>query len=70
MTPRQLIEALGRDEVAKKLGSTSESVRVRISGGELLPPRWFAACEEIAIAKGHECPRECFAFARTDGAVA
>lgn len=64
MTPKELIEKLGRDDVAEKLGSTSESVRVRVAGGGLLPPRWFEACETIAIAKGQECPRGCFAFAR------
>lgn len=69
MTPKQLIEGLGRDAVAERVGSTPESVRVRVAGGGLLPSRWFEACEEIASEKGEDCPKDCFAFARSDASA-
>lgn len=61
-THRQIIETLGRDAIAAKLGVALRRVD-RARTEKALPASWFAGLCELA---GHDLPRHLFSFKRAD----
>ena len=57
-TPSDIIETLGREAVAARVGVGVDAVRMALVAGKL-PAAWFHALEQMA---GCDLPRDCFTF--------
>ena len=57
-TPREILDALGRDQIVQRLGV--DKVRVnRAAYDDKLPALWYAALSDMA---GYDLPRDVFNF--------
>ena len=57
-TPREILDALGRDRIVERLGVDKRRVN-RAAYEEKLPALWYAALSDMA---GQDLPREAFSF--------
>jgi hypothetical protein len=57
-TASEIIDYLGRDDVAASLGIKPHAVAVRAAEGKL-PAAWYHKLEQMA---GRPLPRDCFSF--------
>ena len=57
-TPREIIDALGREQIIERLGVDRRRVN-RAAYDKKLPALWYAALSEMA---GRDLPRDAFSF--------
>lgn len=57
----KLIDYLGPEAIAKRIGVSLYAVRYAKTGGKL-PSSWYAAVKEMADAENIPCPEAAFSF--------
>jgi hypothetical protein len=63
-TPREILDGLGSEAVAARLGVEHRRVK-NASYESRLPAAWYATLSEMA---GHDLPRDAFTFKRAESA--
>lgn len=58
---KQLADALGRAEIAQRLGVGATAVSNAVVRGAF-PSSWYAVIRAMAKARGIDCPMKCFAW--------
>lgn len=62
---RRIVETLGREQIAARMGVSRHAVNVRVAHGKL-PASWYIALRQMATEAGIDAPVTLFSFKGLD----